>query len=194
MKLVLKLLLLLLFVTGCKTKHLQIEKSEERQKEVRKIEKDSIFEQKKAIKTAVFQVDNLQSVELELITDKDSVGNSKELHFTRYRDGPKETITVRGGSVRLRTADNSVQRSSQYINNTSEKGIIRTEENILKTTENKSFSKQKEVKQSGLKWLWLTMIVSGILILVLVFLQWKFKIFKWFPLVFARFKKYLNNV
>lgn len=194
MKLVLKLLLLLLFVTGCKTKHLQIEKSEERQKEVRKSEKDSVFEQKMQAKVTELQLTRHELTELELITEKDSTGQSKMLEFERIRSPSGEKIIVRGGSLKLKTthqtADKITKKDTLQVNNTS----VRTNIEEYKNTENKSFSKQKEVKQSGLKWLWLTMIVSGILILVLVFLQWKFKIFKGFPAVFARFKKYLNKV
>lgn len=194
MRILILLFICLSWLTSCKTKHLQIEKSEERQKEVRKSEKDSVFEQKMQAKVTELQLTRHELTELELITEKDSTGQSKMLEFERIRSPSGEKIIVRGGSLKLKTthqtADKIIKKDTLQVNNTS----VRTNIEEYKNTENKSFIKQKEVKQSGLKWLWLTMIGGGILILVLVFLQWKFNIFKGFPTVFARFKKYLNKV
>ena len=194
MKSILKLLLILLFVTGCKTKHVQIERKEEKHKEIRKSEKDSVFEQKTAGKTTVFQVDNSQSFELNLETEKDSTGQSKVLEFERIRSPSGEKIIVRGGKVKLKVGSTDRQlyrqKDTLQVNNTS----VRTNIQESKITESKSFKKEKEVKTNPFSWLWLTMFASGIIILVLVFLQCKYKLFRWFPVIIMKFKKYLNKV
>ena len=194
MKSILKLLFLLLLLFGCKTKHVQIERKEEKHKEIRKSEKDSVFEQKTAGKTTVFQVDNSQSFELNLETEKDSTGQSKVLEFERIRSPSGEKIIVRGGKVKLKVGSTDRQlyrqKDTLQVNNTS----VRTNIQESKITESKSFKKEKEVKTNPFSWLWLTMFASGIIILVLVFLQCKYKLFRWFPVIIMKFKKYLNKV
>lgn len=195
MKVILKLLLLLSLLMSCRSKHLQIVKSEESKKEFRKSEKDSVFDTKTETKTAVFELNTLQNFEMELATEKDSTGQSKVLEFERIRSPSSEKIIVRGGSVRLRTADNSVQRSSQYSNNIKEKGIIRTNISEQKTLENKTFSKQKEVKAQGLSFgNTFAIILWVIILLIVVFLLWRLKFFRKIANVITKFKRFLNSV
>ncbi|ATA89941.1 hypothetical protein CGC58_09530 [Capnocytophaga stomatis] len=77
----------------------------------------------------------------------------------------------------------SVKKDTLQVNSTS----VRTAENTQKITENKSFSKTKEVKTSPFRWLYFTMFVAGIIILVLAFLQWRLN-------VFGRFKRLLKMI
>lgn len=194
MKSILKLLLILLFVTGCKTKHLQIERKEDRHKEIRKSEKDSVFEQVAESRNQFFLRENEIISQFELETEKDSTGQSKVLEFERIRSPSGEKIIVRGGKVKLKVGSTDRQlyrqKDTLQVNNTS----VRTNIQESKITESKSFKKEKEVKTNPFSWLWLTMFASGIIILVLVFLQCKYKLFRWFPVIIMKFKKYLNKV
>lgn len=194
MKSILKLLLILLFVTGCKTKHLQIERKEEKHKEIRKSEKDSVFEQVAESRNQFFLRENEIISQFELETEKDSTGQSKVLEFERIRSPSGEKIIVRGGKVKLKVGSTDRQlyrqKDTLQVNNTS----VRTNIQESKITESKSFKKEKEVKTNPFSWLWLTMFASGIIILVLVFLQCKYKLFRWFPVIIMKFKKYLNKV
>ncbi|GIJ93353.1 hypothetical protein CAPN002_05710 [Capnocytophaga stomatis] len=195
MKLLLNLLLLLLFFTGCKTKHVQIEKSEEQRKEVKKSEKDSVFEETKTGKSTVFQLDNSQSVELELETEKDSTGQSKTLEFERIRSPAGEKIIVRGGKVRIKTSaqtsEKITKKDTLQVNSTS----VRTNIQESKTTESKSFNKQKEVKTQGFTFGGYLSLIFWILILgILVFLAWRLKLFRNVPAIITKFKRLLKNI
>ncbi|GIM49401.1 hypothetical protein [Capnocytophaga stomatis] len=195
MKLLLNLLLLLLFFTGCKTKHVQIEKSEEQRKEVKKSEKDSVFQQEKQSKSTVFQLDNSQSVELELETEKDSTGQSKTLEFERIRSPAGEKIIVRGGRVKIKTSaqtsEKITKKDTLQVNSTS----VRTAENTQKITENKSFKKQKEVKTQGFIFGGYLSLIFWILVLgTLIFLAWRLKLFRQVPAIITKFKRLLKMI
>ncbi|MFJ1429472.1 hypothetical protein ACILE2_01540 [Capnocytophaga canimorsus] len=191
MKLLLNLLFLLLFVTGCKIKHVQTERKEEKHKEIKKSQKDSVFEQQKQGKSTVFQLDNSQSFEMDLETEKDSTGQSKVLEFERIRSPAGEKIIVRGGRVKIKTSaqtsEKITKKDTLQVNNTS----VRMSENTQKITENKSFKKQKEVKTQGFVfgvYLWL------IAILLLLFLAWRLKLFRKNTAIITKFKRLLKMI
>lgn len=195
MKLVLKLLLILLFVIGCKTKHVQIERKEEKHKEVRKSKKDSVFEETKTGKTTVFQVDNSQVFELDLETEKDSAGQSKALEFERIRSPSGEKIIVRGGKVKLKVGSTDRQlyrqKDTLQVNSTS----VRTNIQENKATESKSFNKQKEVKTQGFTFGGYLSLIFWILVLgTLIFLAWRLKLFRKITAIITKFKRLLKNI
>ncbi|GIM53769.1 hypothetical protein [Capnocytophaga cynodegmi] len=195
MKLVLKLLLILLFVIGCKTKHVQIERKEEKHKEVRKSKKDSVFEETKTGKTTVFQVDNSQVFELDLETEKGSAGQSKVLEFERIRSPSGEKIIVRGGRVKIKTSaqtsEKITKKDTLQVNNTS----VRTNIQENKTTENKSFNKQKEVKTQGFTFGGYLSLILWILVLgTLIFLAWRLKLFRKITAIITKFKRLLKMI
>lgn len=167
--------------TACKTKQLRIEKSEERKKEIKKSQKDSVFKQEKQGKSTVFQLDNSQFFELDLETEKDSTGQSKVLEFERIRSPSGEKIIVRGGKVKIKTSANTSEKITKkdtlQLNNTS----VRTNIQENKVTESKSFKKEKEVKTQGVTFGGYLSLIFWILILAaLIFLMWKYKLFRWF--------------
>ncbi|MFJ1330277.1 hypothetical protein [Capnocytophaga canimorsus] len=181
--------------TACKTKQLRIEKSEERKKEVRKSEKDSVFEIKKQGKSAVFQLDNSQFFELDLETEKDSTGQSKVLEFERIRSPAGEKIIVRGGRVKIKTSaqtsEKITKKDTLQVNNTS----VRTSENTQKITENKSFKKEKEVKTQGFTFGGYLSLIFWILILgTLIFLAWRLKLFRKITAIITKFKRLLKMI
>lgn len=181
-----------LFPVACKTtKHLQVERKEEKYKEIKKSQKDSVFEEAKTGKTTVFQLDNSQVFELDLETEKDSTGQSKVLEFERIRSPLGEKIIVRGGKVKIKTSaynsEKITKKDTLQVNNTS----VRANIEEYKNTENKSFIKQKEVKTQGFTfsfYLWI------LLLTVLVFLAWRLKLFRQIPAVIVKFKRFLKRI
>lgn len=186
MKSILKLLLLLLFVTGCKTKHLQIERKEDRHKETRQVKKDSVFEQVAESRNQFFLRENEIISQFELET-ADSIGG-KELTFERIRSPAGEKIIVRGGRVKIKTSANFSEKITRkdtlQVNNTS----VRTNIQENKTSESKSFKKEKEVKTQGFTFGGYLSLILWILVLVsLIFLAWRLKLFR-------QFKPFLNII
>ena len=116
------LLLALMVLFGCGSKKSNRTELKEEQKSERKEVKDSSTRVEKAQKVSVFDLQRSKSYEITLESDKDSVGNAKEVVYYRIRDGDKETIRVQGGKVTLRTIDNlskSLQQADTtlYIDN-----------------------------------------------------------------------------
>ena len=169
-------MLLLAFLTliGCRTRK-EVTNTEQRQVQKERIikYKDStaLFQQN----TQTLQLDTHASQEYEVTveSDKDSVGNSKELTYTRIRDGDNETIRVRGGKVKITTK--SSLSNSQIVANTTLTSTISTTNNELRSTESTTaFShKTKDVKSS---YLYLIAIII-VLLVVFYFIRDKLKRF-----------------
>lgn len=169
----LSLLLALLLLTGCKGKKLnKIEHREERKSE-RKEVKDSSTHVEKVQKVSVFDLQQSQSYEITLESDKDSVGNAKEVVYYRIRDGDKETIRVRNGKVTLKTIDNlskSLQQADTtlYIDNKiSQKSEIQSQ-----------YAQSAKQVQKDIKTIPFALIISGFLIGVIALLLWRLKLFR----------------
>lgn len=174
MKKIIIALLAFLTLVGCRTK--KVETHTQRQ-----IEKEHFITYKDSSQLFAYQskVSDLseqseQSFELELETLTDSVGNPRELIYTRIRDGDTETIRVTNGKVKLRTTSThskSLQQADSALYNNSYTRI-KTEAQKHEYTQHKQVS--KEVNKSPVRHiLWL------LLIAVLVFIIWKFKPFRW---------------
>ena len=103
-------LLTFLALVGCRTRKTTIEEQKLVQKERFIKYKDSTALFQHNAQTLQLDTHTLQEYEVSLESDKDSVGNSKELVYYRIRDGDSETIRVSGGKVRI-TAKNSLSNS-----------------------------------------------------------------------------------
>ena len=168
------LLLAFLALVGCRTRKVESHEQKQVQKEHFITYKDSsqLFAYQ-SHKTDLSEQSN-QSFELELESLTDSVGNPRELIYTRIRDGDNEVIRVLNGKVKLRTTSTHSkslkQADSTLYNNSYTR--IKTEAKKHKYTQHKQVS--KEVNKSPVRHiLWL------LLIAVLVFIIWKFKPFRW---------------
>ena len=122
MRKILYLLLALGLTFSCKSKKSNRTEHREEQRSERKEVKDSATRVEKARKVSAFDLQQTQTYEITLESDKDSVGNAKEVVYYRIRDGDKETIRVQGGKVTLKTIDNlskSLQQADTtlYIDN-----------------------------------------------------------------------------
>lgn len=167
-------LLAFLTLIGCRTRK-EVTNTEQKQvKKERFIKyKDStaLFQQN----TQTLQLDTHASQEYEVAveSDKDSVGNSKELTYTRIRDGDNETIRVSGGKVKI-TTKSSLSNSQIVANTTLTSTISTTNNELLNTESTTAFShKTKDVKSS---YLYLIVIIIALLV-VFYFIRDKLKRF-----------------
>ena len=167
------LLLALMVLFGCRSKKINRTEHREEQKSERKEVKDSTTRVEKAQKVSAFDLQQSQSYELTLESDKDSVGNAKEVMYYRIRDGDKETIRVQGGKVTLRTIDNLSKSSQQaettlYIDNK-----INQKSEIQSQYTQAAKQVQKEVKTIPF-----ALIIGALLIGAIALLLWRLKLFR----------------
>lgn len=168
------LLLAFLALVGCRTRKVTTTEQRHAQKEHFIHYKDSsqLFAYQAHKTDLSDQFDTSFELELESLTD--SVGNPRELIYTRIRDGDSETIRVTNGKVKLCTTSThskSYQQADSTLYNNSYTRI-KTEAKTDKYTQHKQVSKQ--VKSSPVRHIfWL------LLLAVLVFILWKYKPFRW---------------
>lgn len=174
MKKIIIALLAFLALVGCKTKKVETHTQRQIQKEHFIHYKDSsqlfAYQGRKTDLTVLSDT----SFELELESLTDSIGNPRELIYTRIRDGDTETIRVTNGKVKLRTTSihskSLKQADSTLYNNSYTR--IKTEAQKHEYTQHNQVS--KEVNKSPVRHiLWL------LLLAVLVFILWKYKLFRW---------------
>jgi hypothetical protein len=167
------LLLALLLLTGCKGKKLNKIEHREEQKSERKEVKDSSTHVEKVQKVSVFDLQQSQSYEITLESDKDSVGNAKEVVYYRIRDGDKETIRVRNGKVTLKTIDN-LSKSLQQADTT-----LYIDNKISQKSETKNiYTEHKKEVQKEVKTIPIALIISTLIIGVFALLLWRLKLFR----------------
>lgn len=172
MRKIMYLLLALLLLTGCRSKKIKRTELKEEQKSERKEVKDSTTHVEKSQKVATFDFHQSQSYEITLESDRDSVGNAKELVYYRIRDGDSETIRVQGGRVTLRTIDN-LSKSLRQADST----LTINNKIIEKKEERKhgiSQKKQEEKQVEGTHWRSITWII---IISLILFVAWRMKLF-----------------
>ena len=168
------LLLAFLALVGCRTR--KVESHEQKQ-----VQKEHFIHYKDSSQLFAYQgrktdlsEQSDQSFELELESLTDSIGNPRELIYTRIRDGDSETIRVTNGKVKLRTTSThskSLQQADSTLYNNS---YTRTKAEEQKHAYTQVKQVDKQVKSSPIRHtLWL------LLIAVLVFIIWKFKPFRW---------------
>ena len=165
-------LLLTLLLLGCKAKTSRTEHREEQKSEKKEV-KDSSIHVEKAQKVSAFDLHQSQTYEITLESDKDSVGNAKEVVYYRIRDGDKETIRVQGGKVTLKTIDNlskSLQQADTtlYIDNK-----INQKSEIQSQYTQATKQVQKEVRTIPF-----ALIIGALLIGVIALLLWRLKLFR----------------
>ena len=166
------LLLALMVLFGCRSKKINRTEHREEQKSERKEVKDSTTHVEKSLKVATFDFHQSQSYEITLESDRDSVGNAKELVYYRIRDGDSETIRVQGGRVTLRTIDN-LSKSLRQADST----LTINNKIIEKKEERKhgiSQKKQEEKQVEGTHWRSITWII---IISLILFVAWRMKLF-----------------
>jgi hypothetical protein len=167
------LLLALMVLFGCGSKKSNRTEHREEQKSERKEVKDSATRVEKAQKVSAFDLQQTQTYEITLESDKDSVGNAKEVVYYRIRDGDKETIRVQGGKITLKTIDNlskSLQQADTtlYIDNKiSQKSEIQNQ-----------YTQATKQVQKDIKTIPIILIISALILGVFALLLWRLKLFR----------------
>lgn len=156
---VIGLVLVLLGLLGCSTRKVATTEQKQVQKERIIKYKDSTALFQKNEQTLQLDTHASQEYEVTVESDKDSIGNSKELTYTRIREGNNETIRVRGGKVKI--TNKSSLSNSQIVANTTLTNTISTTNNELRNTESTTaFSyKTKDVKGIVSWWVWLLVVL-----------------------------------
>ena len=173
MRKILYLLLALLLLGGCRSKKSNRTEHREEQKSERKEVKDSSTRVEKAQKVSAFELQQSQSYELTLESDRDSIGHSKEVVYYRIRDGDKETIRVQGGKVTLKTIDN-LSKSLQQADTT-----LYIDNKINQKSEIQSqYTQATKQVQKDIKTIPITLIISALILGVFALLLWRLKLFR----------------
>jgi lipoprotein len=160
-------LLLTLLLLGCKAKTSRTEHREE-QKSERKEVKDSSTHVEKSQKVATFDLQQSQTYEITLESDKDEAGNAKDLYFTRMRDGPNEALIIRGGKATIHINQNNNQALTQEDTIIQESTTTSQQQATIVQEQRQTTKSQKQV--STLPW-WL--IASTLLLGLLIFIRFK---------------------
>lgn len=173
MKRVLLSMLFLLSVIGCRTKKVETYTQKQVQKEQFITYKDSsqLFVQQ-SLKSKWSDL-SATSFEIELENDKDSLGNAKELTYTRTQDGNRETIRVRNGKVKIK-AIRAHSKSLQQADTTLYKQSYASAQTEVQKHEIQQAEQiRKHTQSTPLRYiLWLLLLV------VLAYVYWRYKRFK----------------
>lgn len=164
-------LLAFLTLIGCRIRKVATTEQKQVQKEriIKYKDSTAIFQQN--AQTLQLDTHTLQEYEVTLESDKDSVGNSKELVYYRIRDGDNETIRVTGGKVKI-SAKSSLSNSLIEANTTLTNTITqKTDEKRYTSTETTILHKTKDVK-GIIKWWWI------VVVLLAVWIGWRYKLFR----------------
>lgn len=165
------LLVASLILIGCRTRKVNTTEQKWVQKERIIKYKDSTAILEHNDQTLQLDAHALQEYEVTLESDRDSVGNSKELVYYRIRDGDNETIRVSGGKVKI-TTKSSLSNSLIEANTTLTNTITqKTDEKRYMSTETTILHKTKEVK-GIIKWWWI------VVVLLAVWIGWRYKVFR----------------
>ena len=162
----------LLVLIGCRTRKVTTTEEKRVQKERFIKYKDSTAVFQHNAQTLQLDTHALQEYEVTLESEKDSVGNSKELVYYRIRDGDNETIRVSGGKVKIMTKNslsNSLIEAKATLTNT----VIQSskEERRISEAITKAY-KTKEVKGIMIKWWWIAVV------LLVVWIGGRYKVFR----------------
>ena len=167
------LLLALMLLTSCRSKKVNKTEHKEEQKSEKKEVKDSATHVEKAQKVSTFEIQQSQLYEITLESDKDSVGNAKDVVYYRARDGDKETIRVQGGKVTIKTIENH-SKSLQQADST-----LTINNKISQKSETKNvYTEHKKEVQKEVKTIPIALIIGALLLGVFAFLLWRFKLFR----------------
>ena len=168
MRKILYLLLALLLLIGCRSKKVKSEELKVKTETAVTKVKDSSTRVEKAHKVSTFELQQSQSYEITLESDKDEMGNSKDLYFTRMRDGPNEALVIRGGKATIHINQNNNQALTQEDTIIQESTTTSQQQATIIQEHRQTTKSQKQV--SALPW-WL--IASTLLLGLLIFIRFK---------------------
>lgn len=164
------LLLALMVLFGCRSKKVKSEELKVKSETAVTKVKDSSSHVEKAQKVSAFDLQQTQTYQITLESDKDEMGNSKDLYFTRMRDGLNEALVIRGGKATIHINQNNNQALTQEDTIIQESTTTSQQQAIIVQERRQTTKSQKQV--SALPW-WL--IVSTLLLGLLIFIFIRFK-------------------
>ena len=164
------LLLALMVLFGCGSKKVKSEELKVKSETAVTKVKDSSTRVEKAQKVSAFELQQSQTYEITLESDKDEMGNSKDLYFTRMRDGPNEALVIRGGKATIHINQNNNQALTQEDTIIQESTTTSQQQATIVQEHRQTTKSQKQV--SALPW-WL--IASTLLLGLLIFIFIRFK-------------------
>ena len=173
-KLLTTLLLVFLTLVGCRTKKVETYTQKQVQKEHFITYKDSSqFFVQESHKSEWSDL-SATSFEIELENDKDSLGNAKELSYTRTRDGNSETIRVRNGKVKIKAIRAHSKSLQQADTNLYKQSYASAQTEVQKHEIQQAEQIRKHSQSKPLSYvLWLLLLV------VLAYVYWRYKPFRW---------------
>ncbi|WP_404981331.1 hypothetical protein [Capnocytophaga granulosa] len=157
-------LLLLLLLLGCGSRKVKKEDIKTNSKERISVKKDSVSSTERSEKTTLFDVSTVEHMEFVLESDKDSMGNAKELYFNRIRDGTNETIVVRGGKVSIKA--NSAGQKSLVQEATILKNDIKTSVQRDEKAEKEMKAVREDKRVIRKDYIWIVFIIIFLLFIV----------------------------
>lgn len=174
--------LLLIFLIGCKSKSISVEKSEEKQSAALARHFDSILKQSIKMQLDWQKSQSLisNSLRLKSIPVLDSLGKRIPFHYKRFIDGQlQEEIWLEGGEV-INETSSSVSTEAETKDETkAEETKIKVEAGQKAEVKKKTKKKGKKVEVQGFQfgfYLWLLLVV--IIIIILRWIAKRFKLFK----------------
>lgn len=163
-------LLAFLTLIGCRTRK-EVTNTEQKQ-----VQKERIIKYKDSTQlfahnshSSQYSHSSQENFELELETLTDTLGNPRELIYTRIRDGDNETIRVSGGKAVIRVKSEKRKAKSE-IAATLTNTIITTNNELRNTEITTAFShKTKEVNSVMSNWwIWFILLLG-------VWLCWRYR-------------------
>lgn len=171
MRKILYLLLALLLLTGCKGKKLNKTEHREEQRSERKEVKDSATHIEKSQKVSAFELQQSQSYQITLESDKDSMEVNSEKRIVKNEQGDIayiQQIKVKGGKATIKVNHEERKVNSEIHNTLQESTTTSQQQAIIVQEQRQTTKSQKQV--SALPW-WL---IASILVLgLLIFIRFK---------------------
>lgn len=169
----LSLLLALILLFGCRSKKSNLTEHREEQRSERKEVKDSSTHVEKAQKVSAFELQQSQSYEITLESDKDSMEVNSEKRIVKNEQGDIayiQQIKVKGGKATIKV-NHEERKANSEIHNTLQESTTTSQQKATIVQEQRQTTKsQKQV--SALPW-WL--IASTLLLGLLIFIFIRFK-------------------
>ena len=156
--------LLLLLLIGCGSRKVKKKEIKTNNKERVSVKKDSVSTTERSEKTTIFDVSTVEHMEFVLESDKDSMGNAKELYFNRIRNGTNETIVVRGGKVSIKA--NSAGQKSLIQEATILKNDIKTSVQRDEKAEKETRAVRVDKQVIRKDYIWIVFIIIFLLFIV----------------------------
>ena len=165
------LLLALMVLFGCRSKKSNRTEHREEQRSERKEVKDSSTRVEKAQKVSAFDIQQSQTYEITLESDKDSMEVNSEKRIVKNEQGDIayiQQIKVKGGKATIKV-NHEERKANSEIHNTLQESTTTSQQQATIVQEHRQTTKsQKQV--SALPW-WL--IASTLLLGLLIFIRFK---------------------